>query len=96
MRYTMCCSPCPRGRHGITYRGEEIHEQQTVGPGGLTVGPDGTFWLLDTSAQRLLHYSPTRQRLGVIMLDDAPRSLLDVAVTTADIYVLDTSPTTSA
>jgi hypothetical protein len=66
---------------------------QRTGPAAFTVAQDGTFWILDTMAQRLLHYDPTGDRLGVVDLSDQQRSLIDVAVTDTSVYVLDAFPT---
>ncbi len=78
---------------GVRYRGVGQEEMQRTGPAGFTVAPDGTFWILDTSAARLLHLGPRGDRLHTVDLSSQPRSLIDVEATTTDVYVLDTFPT---
>lgn len=83
----------PKGPEGVTYQGEGMPEMQIVGPAALAVGPDGSFWVLDTLAQRILRYNPAGERLAILALEDQPRALSDLAVSANALYVLDGWPT---
>lgn len=83
----------PKGPEGVTYRGEGMTEVQIVGPAALAVSPDGSFWVLDTLAQRVLRYNPAGERLAILPLDDQPRALSDLVVSADALYVLDGWPT---
>lgn len=83
----------PRGAEGISYQGENMPEMQISGPSAFTVGPDGSFWVIDNPEQRLLHYSSSGERINIITLQDRPRVLIDMVVGDNDIYLFDAFPT---
>lgn len=90
----------PVSADGVTYLGGG-DEMQQWGPAALTADLDGTLWIADTGASRLLHYSTDGTRLGVIDLTGrtvgvtqivaAPRglALLDVAADPVQVLVVD-------
>lgn len=83
----------PQAENGITYRSEGVTEQQIVGPDGFAVAPDGSFWIADTMALRLLHYDAQGNQLAIVPLDDADRSVMAVRASATDVWVLDLKPT---
>jgi len=78
----------PIGPEGVSYWGERMPEVQPWGPAALAVAPDGTFWVADTAKDRLLHYSQSCQRLGIIELQDV-RGISDLEVGGAGIFAFD-------
>lgn len=85
--------PAGEDGDGAHYDGVGQVEMQRTGPAGFTVAPDGTFWVLDTEALRLLHFGRNGERLRTVDLAAQPRSLIDIEATTTDVYVLDAFPT---
>jgi hypothetical protein len=77
------------GEDGMYYEGAGISEMLTWGPAAFTVAPDGSFWIADTAAARLLHYSPTGNLLGKIDLKSLIVGATDVEVAESGIWVLD-------
>ncbi|MFU8772555.1 MAG: hypothetical protein ACNA8H_09065, partial [Anaerolineales bacterium] len=77
------------GEDGMYYEGAGIPEMLTWGPAAFTVAPDGSFWIADTAAARLLHYSPTGNLLGKIDLKSLIVGATDVEVAESGIWVLD-------
>ncbi|HZI05149.1 MAG TPA: hypothetical protein VEZ71_14055 [Archangium sp.] len=80
----------PVGAAGISYADEGVAEQKAWGPAALAVAPDGSFWVADTAARRLLHYSSTCAQLEVIQLRNVS-GITDLAVTGSSIYAFDAS-----
>jgi len=78
----------PSGGAGITFADENTQELRAWGPGGLEVAPDGSFWIADTAARRLLHYSKDCTQLGIIELKNVV-GVTDLVVTNDAIYALD-------
>lgn len=81
----------PVGEDGVHYEGVDVPESLAWGPAGFTVGPGGDFWIADSVSQRILHYSPRGQALGVINLQGQVVGIYDVEVSRAEILVLDSS-----
>jgi hypothetical protein len=77
----------PVGAEGVSYADEDIDEREAWGPSALEVGPDGTFWLADTAAGRVLHYSKDCQLLGIIQPKVVAVSALKV--TGDSLFILD-------
>jgi hypothetical protein len=80
----------PVGDQGIHYADENTAELKAWGPGGLTVAPDGTFWVSDTASRRLLHYGRDCALLGVLPLKDV-QGVTDLVATGDSLYALDVS-----
>lgn len=79
------------GDQGIHYEGAGKSETLVWGPTAFTVAPDGSFWIADTPANRLLHYTSTGRRLGVIDLAGKVVGVNDLGVTASNILILDTA-----
>jgi len=79
------------GDQGIHYEGVGKSETLVWGPTAFTIAPDGSFWIADTPANRLLHYTATGVRLGVVDLAGKVVGANDLGVTTSNILVLDTA-----
>jgi len=79
----------PVGKEGVQYEGENVPEMLTWGPTAFAVAPDGSFWIADTVGNRLLHYSPKGDTLGVISLASKVVGIGDLEVTSSEILVLD-------
>ncbi|MDC0708910.1 hypothetical protein POL68_10570 [Stigmatella sp. ncwal1] len=80
----------PRGGTHITFANEDTREAMAWGPGGFAIAPDGTYWIADTAARRLLHYGRDCQQLGVIEPKDVV-GITALAVSKDSLYVLDVS-----
>ena len=79
----------PVGEDGVHYSrvGPEI---LTWGPSAFTVVPDGSFWIADTVANRLLHYNLEGDRLNTINLNaHQVVGVGDLEISASDIFVLD-------
>jgi hypothetical protein len=62
------------------------------GPTALTVGPDGSFWIADAAANRLLQYDRSSGRLlRQVNLDGVTVGVRDIEVDREGIWVLDIS-----
>ncbi|MCS7208213.1 MAG: fibronectin type III domain-containing protein [Fimbriimonadales bacterium] len=72
----------PRYQHG----GPELLRW---GPSALAVDTDGTFWIADAVANRLLQYNPQGRLLRRIPLDEVVVGLRDIEVNQSGIWVLD-------
>ena len=79
----------PVGEHGITYEGIDVPERQRTGPQAFVVASDGSFYIADTMGGRVLHYSSTGDRLGIINPCDWVVGIGDLAVIDSDVVVLD-------
>ena len=77
------------GGDGVHYSATGT-EMLTWGPTALTLAPDGSFWIADAVANRLLHYSARGQRLPSVEI--SPHKVVgvgDIEVTASAILVLD-------
>src|SRR4051794_40773605 len=54
----------PLGSAGVHYADEHVQELLPWGPAALRVAHDGTFWIVDSAADRLLHVAPDGGVLG--------------------------------
>jgi hypothetical protein len=61
------------------------------GPTALTVGPDGSFWIADAAANRLLQYDRSGRLLRQVNLDGVTVGVRDIEVDREGIWVLDIS-----
>jgi len=61
------------------------------GPTALTVGPDGSFWIADAVANRLLQYDRSGRLLRQVNLDGVTVGVRDIEVDREGIWVLDIS-----
>jgi hypothetical protein len=78
----------PVGPAGVAYAnlGEE---QRPWGPAALEVGADGTFWIADTAANRVLGYARTGSRVEVFDLTDRAAGITDIVATGDELALLD-------
>lgn len=60
-----------------------------TGPSALAVAPDGTFWIADTVANRLVQYSTNCQLLAVISLDGIAVGVSDIVADASSLWALD-------
>lgn len=60
----------PLGEQGVNYEGVGIPESLVSGPKALTVAPDGSFWIVDTASNRLLHFDGKGNLLQAVQLKD--------------------------
>jgi hypothetical protein len=86
-RHEVVCS-LPVGEQGVHYSGEQTPEMLPWGPAAFSVAPDGTFWVVDTAGQHLLHYGAGCERLADVPLGGVVGAG-DVAITPAGIFVYD-------
>jgi len=84
---TTVCS-IPAGRDGVTFTHENVTDMRASGPAAFTVAPDGSFWVVDTMARRLLHYSSDCRQLGILDVRNVV-GISDIAVTNSSIYLYD-------
>ena len=63
--------------------------QQRWGPSALAVADDGSIWIADAVANRLLHYSATGEQLGVVDLSGRIDGIGDVDASSGMLAVLD-------
>jgi hypothetical protein len=61
------------------------------GPTALTVGPDGSFWIADAVANRLLQFDRSGRLLRQVNLDGVTVGVRDIEVDREGIWVLDIS-----
>ncbi len=76
---------------GITYAGEGIDETMTWGPAALLVAPDGSFWIADTAAARIVQYTSDCRKGTVIDLAEDIVGVTDLAGDGQMLWVLDSS-----
>ncbi len=79
---------------GIQYEGVGVQEILRWGPTALAVAPDGSFWIADTAARRILHYTAHGVQLGVIDTRNHVIGIMDMEATASDLWVLDGSAIT--
>ena len=84
----------PVGAQGIQYEGVGVQEMLRWGPTALAVAPDGSFWIADTAARRILHYTVHGVPLGVIDTRNHVVGIMDMEATASDLWVLDASAIT--
>jgi hypothetical protein len=86
----------PIGKNGVSYQGVGGPGEK-LGPKALAVAPDGSFWITDTLANRLLHYAARGRLLQVVNLDGLMVAPRDIEVTGSSILALGSSlPCSSA
>ena len=90
---SVVCS-IPIGESGIHYEGIGVPEMLAWGPSAFTVAPDGSYWIADTAANRILQYDSTCNLSAVIALDDSIVGINDLEVTDGSLWVLDSSAIT--
>jgi hypothetical protein len=56
----------PAGPDGITYHHSRGEDEQSVGPGAMTITRDGEVWIADTIGRRLLRYSAAGEPLAIV------------------------------
>ncbi len=78
----------PVGQDGVTYQGCGIPEAGCWGPTAFNVAPDGSFWIGDTQANRLLHYSPVGERINTIDLTGSGNAISQIEVTAEHVLAL--------
>lgn len=78
----------PVGEGGIEYS-PEMREVERWGPKALALAPDGSFVIANSYRVNLLRYSSTGLPLDTIDLSTFARSITDLKVTPAGIFVLD-------
>lgn len=74
----------------ISYR-DNAAEQLPWGPAGLAVSEDGTVWIIDGAAHRLLGFSQTGRPRGVVDLDDRVVGIGGLATFGPSLVVLDSA-----
>lgn len=79
----------PVGDNGIHYSGNGNPDILPGGPMALAVAPDGTFWIIDTVDNQLLHFNSKGDLLNKLAIGDTVISGGDIEVTAAEIWVLD-------
>ena len=90
---TVVCS-IPVGDPGIHYEGVGVPEMLAWGPSAFTVAPDGSFWIADAAANRILHYDSTCNLSAVVALDDRVVGIGDLEVADGSLWLLDSSAIT--
>lgn len=78
----------PVGQDGVTYQGCGIREAGCWGPTAFNVAPDGSFWIGDTQANRLLHYSPAGELINTVDLTSKGNAISQIEVTAEHILAL--------
>lgn len=86
----------PVGADGISYAGEGQPEMLVWGPPAFTIAPDGSYWIADTAANRLLHVSSDCRLLAAPSLDGLAVGVSDLKVTGQEVWALDSSSPTPA
>src|SRR5688572_18338506 len=59
----------PRGEQGVHYADEEVEELRAWGPSAVRADADGSFWIADAAANRLVHIGEHGGYLGNIDLE---------------------------
>ncbi len=79
----------PVGDNGIHYSGNGNPDILPGGPMALAIAPDGTFWIIDTVDNHLLHFNLKGDLLNKVDIGDVVISGGDLEVTADEIWVLD-------
>jgi hypothetical protein len=79
------------GETGVTYADLEREEHEAWGPSALRAADDGTFWIADAAANRLVHIGRDGHVAGKLSLEGQVVGVRDVLVREADLFVLDGS-----
>ena len=78
----------PVGPGGITYGGL-LPEQRPWGPAAIVADPDGSLWIADTAANRILGYSQSGERFAEILLAGRAVGVTDIAPIGTRLALLD-------
>lgn len=81
----------PVGPEGLEYRlgSNPPSGALNSGPTALSMAPDGTFWIADTTDVRVVHYAPDGELLNEIDLTQhSATHVFDVEASTSDVWVL--------
>lgn len=79
----------PIGAGGVYYRNVHVPEALPDGPAAVAAAPDGTFWLADTVANRLVHYDHDGMLLAAVNLAGIAVGVVDLEATGTSIWLLD-------
>jgi cell wall-associated NlpC family hydrolase len=79
----------PLGLNGVGYEGINEAEVEPWGPSGLRVDNDGTLWLIDAAARRVIHFDRSGALLDVIPLDGMAVGPVDLYLHRSDLFLLD-------
>jgi cell wall-associated NlpC family hydrolase len=79
------------GEGGITYADVGRDEREAWGPSALRAADDGTFWIADTAANRLVHVGRDGHVEGALSLAGNVVGARDLLVRNDDLFVLDGS-----
>jgi hypothetical protein len=79
------------GDGGITYADVGRDEREAWGPSALRAADDGTFWIADTAANRLVHVGRDGHVAGALSLAGNVVGARDLLVRNDDLFVLDGS-----
>lgn len=78
----------PIGDEGIHYSPDGL-DMLVWGPSAITTTSDGTFWIADTVANRLIHLDSKGVLLGKYEIGSAVIGIGDLEVTPSEIWILD-------
>ena len=79
------------GPDGVSYADVGLEDHEAWGPSALRAADDGTFWIADAAADRLLHLDARGQILGTLSIGEQVVGARDVLVRAGDLWVLDGS-----
>ena len=79
----------PIGDHGIHYADVGVPDALAWGPAAFTVASDGSFWIIDTAGNRVLHYDPNGILLGKIVLNGLVVGGTGIQVAKSGVLILD-------
>jgi hypothetical protein len=71
----------------VHFSGGTRLDDQRLGPEAFTLGPDGTSWIVDGEAQRLVRFDSDGDALPPVALPDQAVGPLDLAVTEDSVFV---------
>jgi len=78
----------PVGEGGVSFENTDVEELEPWGPSAFTIGPDGTYFVVDAVNNKILRFRPDGGQMSPIVVEGVA-GISDITVTNDDIYVLD-------